>query len=192
MNGYYDMSPTVALERPLLLVGLPGSGVGAVSRDLALFTGLPWVHLDRAVEHAAGASIDALILRSGEVARAAIERELLPSLLRQPLPHVVALGETTLVDPLLAEMVRSERVIYLHRPRELLWARLRERLGRKPGHRWATLFGELDPRSLGPVFDRWEAAMRAVATEVIDAGARDDRRIALELKDGLTPIVSTG
>lgn len=179
MDGYYEHAPTVVLTRPLAFVGLPGSGAEEISRRVALLTGLPWAALDRGVEHRAGCSLDGLILRAGEDARLAHEREVLPALLRQPMPPVLALGDTTLTDPSLVDLLTGVEVRWVFRPLPELVARLQARVDAQRAHRWSLLFGEADARVLGPVFALREGAMRERADGRIEASGLSDHAVAM-------------
>ncbi|MFK7896714.1 MAG: shikimate kinase [Myxococcota bacterium] len=58
MHDYYDPSPRLSLPRPILLAGQIGAGTRLIARSLCARTGLPFVDVDRKIEHEAGASLD--------------------------------------------------------------------------------------------------------------------------------------
>jgi shikimate kinase len=166
---YYGYAPLIRPDRPLCLVGLPGSDVGMVARLLSILTGLPSVWLDRAVEHKAGVAVDGIVLARGEAARLDLERELLPPVLRRTTAHLIALGETTLLDPALGALVRStSTVVYVRKPRATLVATMVDQRRRKP-NLWARLLVDAEPteRGLAAQFDRFEAPMLR-ADHVVD------------------------
>ena len=49
--GYYDPYPTHQLEKPLCLVGFMGSEIHMVGYFLSSMTGLPFIELDKWIEH---------------------------------------------------------------------------------------------------------------------------------------------
>jgi shikimate kinase len=165
---YYSHAPLVTPDRPVCLVGLPGSRWGSVARSVAMLSGLPLVWLDRGVEHRAGTSVDGVVLtRGGEAARLTHERALLPAALRQPYPQVIALSEITLTDAAMRDLVRATAVVvYLKRPVEALLEEI-ERVRAEPGMTLSRLDPDLD---LLARLAELEAPMRRAATLVVDAG----------------------
>ena len=142
---YYGYTPLITPDQPLALVGLPAAHVGGTARLVSSFTGLPLFWMDRAVEHRAGASIDAIVLEKGDQVRREHERALLPRVLDAPTPHVMVLSEVTLADPELGPALRSRTTVFAlrrhldeviatiaaaHEKRPPAYARLL--LGRKP------------------------------------------------------------
>lgn len=166
---YYGYAPLIRPDRPLCLVALPGGQAGMVARLVSIFTGLPLSWLDRAVEHRAGMAVDGLVLSRGEPAQHAIERDLLPGILRRSTPHIVALGERTLLAADLRDLVASTAtLVYLRRPLPALIAELERQRTKRP-NAWARLLIDRDPTpaELRPVFDRLEPPMLK-ADHVVD------------------------
>lgn len=130
---YYDPHPTAALARPLALVGCYGAGAPQVAYALCARSGLPFVDLDRMIEHAAGSSLGALFVRSGaeryhELARAALDQ----GLRRRPHP-VVALGPEALRDRTIRRRVAAEAtLVYLRGEPDELARRARAQLAEQP------------------------------------------------------------
>ena len=130
---YYDYTPLVIPERPVAVAGFPGSAVQRTARLLSILTGLPLTLLDRQVEHRAGMDL-ALLASSpgGERQRRVHEAELLRRALGMRTPPIVALGDSTLLDPGLRWLVTERaRVVHLRTTleeacRELERARVRE------------------------------------------------------------------
>jgi len=130
---YYGYRPLIVPERPLALVGLPAAHVGGTGRMVSSFTGLPLFWMDRAVEHRAGASIDAIVIEKGDDERRQHERALLPRVLDAPTPHVMVLSEITLADAELAAELRSRTtLVALHRSLEEVVATIAAAHERKP------------------------------------------------------------
>jgi shikimate kinase len=166
---YYGYAPLLHPDRPLCLVSLPGGDAGMVARLLSILTGLPSCWLDRAVEHRAGVAVDGIVLGRGEDALNALEREVLPGVLRRSTPHIVALGERTLLDPSLRDLVAStSTLVYVRKPRATLVAAMIEQRRRKP-NLWARLLVDRDltERDLTPELDRFEAPMLG-ADHIVD------------------------
>lgn len=168
---YYSYRPLIVPDRPVCLASMPGGQSGMTARLITILTGLPLYWLDRSVEHQAGTSIDGLVIQQGEPARHAIERKLIPKVLERSTPHIIALGETTLLDPELLATLRAEtRILYLRRPITALVTEL-ERLATRRRPTYARYF--LDrPRtaeSLRPIIDRLEPPLLE-NTQVVDVG----------------------
>lgn len=183
---YYSYKPLITPDRPLCVVALPGGQAGATARLISVFTGLPLCWLDRSVEHRAGVSVDGLVLQRGEPAQHALERDLLPAILRRASPHIIALGERTLLDPTLRDLVRSTTtLVYLQRPRPTLIAELARQRARRP-NAWARLLidRDLTGPELEPVFMRLELPM-VRADHVIDAGELHPQPTAQAVLDAL-------
>lgn len=169
MTDYYDHhAPVPPLDRPLVLTGFLGARVDEVARRITATTGHPLFDLDRAVEHAAGCTIDELILREGVPAVRAHERRLLEPALRRRPPAVVALGEGTLLDPAVRGAIsRAGTLVYLRLPLASLVRSIRAQVARNPGRHYAWLMG-LEPSEalLAPLLDErrpgYEGADRVV------------------------------
>lgn len=165
---YYGYAPLVRPDRPVCLVGLPGSRAGKVARMVSMLSGLPFVWLDRSVEHRAGTSVDGIVVTRGAEERMGHERALLPEALRRSSPHVIALSEVTLTDPRLRDLVRATAtLVYVRRP----GAALVEEISRAKADKTAAYarlgLGEVD---LPALFDALEPSMRRSATVVVEVG----------------------
>ena len=86
------------MRRPLVLVGLPGSGKSTVGALAAAQLGVPFVDLDRAIEQEAGKSIPRIFEEDGEAAFRVREARLGSSFLSGP-PCVLAPGGAFPLDP---------------------------------------------------------------------------------------------
>ncbi|MFA7440226.1 MAG: shikimate kinase [Sphingomonadaceae bacterium] len=78
-------------RRPLMLVGMPGSGKTSVGKRLAGRLGWPFVDVDVAIEAAAGLSIPEIFKRDGEAHFRQSERRIIARLLDDG-PQVIATG----------------------------------------------------------------------------------------------------
>ena len=65
MSDYYDPTPRIRLERPIVLAGQIGCGAAAVAWQIAAQTGLSFVSIDRLIEHEAGRELARLAVEEG-------------------------------------------------------------------------------------------------------------------------------
>ena len=97
-------------------------------------TGLPWVDLDRRVEHVAGCSISQLVLERGRQHHERLESSVLSRQLEAKPCAVISLGPKALRAPVNAERVARDTVsVYLRRPIEGLARQIRRDLDQSPG-----------------------------------------------------------
>ncbi|MDR2852133.1 MAG: shikimate kinase [Burkholderiaceae bacterium] len=80
-----------ALERPVILIGLPGSGKSSAGKRLASGLGVAFVDTDTALEKQLGCSIRAFFEREGEVRFRDAEQALLAELIAPVAPVAPAL-----------------------------------------------------------------------------------------------------
>lgn len=134
MFGYYGHQPPVLLKRPLCLVGFLGSGTVPVGSALGALTGLPWIDLDRRVEHAAGRTISQLVLEKGDGALQQLEGVALRRALDARPASIISLGAGSLRLPGSAASVAAESTsVYLRLPVEALARNIRRELDQQPG-----------------------------------------------------------
>lgn len=183
---YYAYKPLVHPDRPLALVGLPAAHVGATARLASSFTGLPLFSLDRAVEHRAGSSLDAIVVERGDHERREHERELLPTVLRRPTAHVIALSELTLADAELGPLVRERtQLVYLRRTLEEVIATISASYDKRPTAYARLLLGRPpDTAALTQELTAFEATFRPVDLE-LDVGGLHPQRACQRLLDAL-------
>ena len=84
-------------DRPIVLVGLMGSGKSTVGRRLAERLALPFVDADKEIEAAASMSVAEMFDRFGEAAFREREREAMAGLAGGP-PRVIGAGGGAFVD----------------------------------------------------------------------------------------------
>lgn len=114
-DDYYSWKATLRLERPLVLCGVPGAGVGRTARAVNLLTGVPFVWIDRRVEHQLGKSVEVVQFREGSGPRLAIERDVIDEVRAFPERPVVALSDVTYEDLALARLLEDTcEVVLLH------------------------------------------------------------------------------
>ncbi len=86
------------MDRPLVLVGLPGSGKSTVGPAVAVALGIPFVDLDRVIEAEAGKPVQRIFEEDGEGVFRALEARLGARFL-EGAPCVLAPGGGFLLDP---------------------------------------------------------------------------------------------
>ena len=97
-SSYYDYHPTLQLERPVVLGGMPGTPYREVGHYLTSLTGLPLLDLDRWLEHQVGESLWDFVQSEGEHVLRQKEFEYLDrALLAEPCGLLVV-GEGTLAQ----------------------------------------------------------------------------------------------
>lgn len=84
-------------DRPILLVGLMGSGKTTIGPRLAKRLGIAFIDSDREVEHAEGMPVSAIFESLGEAHFRRRERQILTALAAGP-PQVIAAGGGALID----------------------------------------------------------------------------------------------
>ena len=92
MDAYYSPHPRWTLVRPLVLAGPLGTGTRAIARAIVGRTGLPFVDVDRRIEHEVGASLATLARDGGPLRVAAEARRVLERAALERPCAVIALG----------------------------------------------------------------------------------------------------
>lgn len=130
---YYDYGPRVTLERPVLLVGFMGARVSHTGHALSSVLGLPYVELDRRIEHRAGMSLAQLQLTRGERERRDLEAALLVDAVEERPAGIIAVGDGALLrtDTLDVAVART-RLVYLERPAAHLFQTIDRQLQDQP------------------------------------------------------------
>lgn len=164
------------LRRPVVLVGMMGSGKTAIGRALSARLGCGFVDSDTAIEEAAKCSIAEIFARDGEAFFRARESEVLERLLEAG-PRVVSTGGGAFLAPRNRDAIASRgAALWLDADLDLLWERVRHKstrpLLRTPDPR-GTLSRLLDERR--PIYA--EAPMRLVARPGDSIEATTDRVI---------------
>ena len=128
--GYYDPYPTHQLEKPLCLVGFMGAEIHTVGYFLSSMTGLPFIELDKWIEHESGKTIAHLYYEQGEQEWRRIERYCLKKALDTKPFSIVCLGDGALMDKQNQRLCRQKSTLfYLRRPLNLLYQKIL--MGRK-------------------------------------------------------------
>jgi shikimate kinase len=140
---------TNLLDRPIVLVGLMGSGKSTVGRRLAKRLGLPFVDSDVAIEEASGSPTAELFERYGEHDFRDGERRLVARLVEGDV-RVIATGGGAFIDPRTRQLLNDRAItIWLDAPIDVLAERTGRRNNRpllKSGDRAVTLARLADER----------------------------------------------
>ncbi len=105
------MSEPLGANRPVVLVGAPGSGKSTVGALLAARLGLPFVDVDAVIEERAGRSVAEIFADDGEPAFRALEESITAELLGQP--GVLSLGGGAVLSAATRAALRGHRVVWL-------------------------------------------------------------------------------
>jgi shikimate kinase len=98
--------------RPIVLVGLPGSGKSTVGPRAALLLATGFSDIDLLVSRAAGIPVAEIFARDGEAAFRSLERAAMERVLSEP-PHVIAPGAGWVAEPGNLEAAGDAVLLYL-------------------------------------------------------------------------------
>lgn len=114
-------------EKPVVLIGLMGSGKSSIGRRLAARLGLSFADADEEVEKAAGCSIEDFFERFGEAAFRDGERKVIARLMADH-TGVLATGGGAFVDPQTRKLVLENGIsVWLRAELEVLLERVKRR-----------------------------------------------------------------
>ena len=182
-DPYYSYAPTLLPSRPIALIGLPGARVPMVGAMLSVLTGLPFLDLERLVEHHSGQSLAQITFEQGQDGLAAHERRILIRVLAESPPPIIALSTATLTAPKTRHILRQRAdVFYVKRPvKSCLQA-----LQRDPSRCWPMHPSQVQTTdALHGVLTANTAGYHS-AQHTIQAADRHPQRIALEIIDTLS------
>lgn len=162
MEGYYDHSPRVLLQRPLVITSPLREFTRAVAYRTASLLGLPFHDIDRLIEHQVGKEIGQLVLEEGERAYRNQEAECLASVLLQRPSGVIALAdqeETWEGTDKSPEPGDYTLVILDFELANLYW-RIQKTGREREATEWHPLFEGMPTsiRDIGPFWSAWQSA----------------------------------
>ena len=118
---------SLAIDRPIVLVGMMGAGKTSVGRRLAEALSLPFKDADDEIEKAAGLTVSEIFERHGEPEFRRGERRVIRRLLEGP-PHVLATGGGAFMDETTRTLVREKAVsVWLKADLDVLLRRVQRR-----------------------------------------------------------------
>lgn len=100
---------SLALSRPVVLIGLMGAGKSCIGRRLAARLGLEFIDADAEIEAAAGCCVSDIFALYGEAAFRDCERRVMARLLDGP-PRILAAGGGAFLDPATREAIRARGI----------------------------------------------------------------------------------
>lgn len=151
-------------SRPIVLIGLPGSGKSSIGRRLALRLGLPFADTDTVVEQRIGCSIRDYFEREGELSFRNLEQAALSELIASRRGVLATGGGIVLRESNRGVMQEGGYVIYLRSSPEDLFRRLRHDVKRP-------LLQVADPLGkLRELYDARDPLYRQAAHDVVDTG----------------------
>lgn len=188
VNDYYDPFPRMQLLRPIVIAGQIGCGARLIARSLCARTGLPFVDVDRKIEHEAGASLAQIARdqshgRIAHWARMILERHAI----QRPW-SVIVLDRAWPTSESASLLRRKVDFVHIKRSPGFLLPRLRKELG-IPGT-WLPdeLAVELrDATQLGPILAK-RTPLLAEAGILLDAGSQHELGIATIVQESLDSV----
>lgn len=127
---YYSPHPRLHLARPLVIAGDLGGGSRLIGRTVCARTGLPFVEVDRQIEHEAGESLSALADRIGTKRLAERARTVLERVARERPWAVVALEWAWPNHEATHLFRRKLSMVYVQRPGAFLLERVEKEVHR--------------------------------------------------------------
>ncbi len=162
-DDYYDYHPTVQIERPIVLGGVPSAPYREVGHYLATLSGLTLVDLDRWLEHQVGTSLWDFVQAEGEDALRRGESEYLERALNAHPHGLIIVGEGTLAQQENCRLIGEEAaLIFLSlAPTSVYW-QVRQQISER-GPRYHPHIPQplTHYQQLRPLFEALEGAERA-------------------------------
>lgn len=144
-----------ALKRPIVFVGMMGSGKSAVGSATAKILGVPFVDCDKEIEASAGMSISSIFSEYGETRFRETETRVLSRVLNGP-PSIIAAGGGTFMNGRNRDEIGKHSIsIWLKVAPDTLWQRVKSKTTRpllKTADPYGTLLQLLRERE--PIYAR--------------------------------------
>lgn len=194
-GDYYDPSPRFSLSRPILIAGQLGARTRLIGRSFCARTGLPFVDIDRKIEHEAGRSLTQIAEVEGPARVANWARFILDRFARERPRSVIVLDRAW--PEIDSKQQLTNRVDFVHvlLPRGVLFDLMREELYgpaswllyREPEER-------RDPSRWKEYFDTWlsrRTPLLDYASILLEADRLHPHDVAKLLIDSLESIADT-
>lgn len=188
MSDYYDPFPRMNLARPIVIAGQIGCGARLVARSLCARTGLPFVDVDRKIEHEAGASLDQIARdqspgRIAHWARMIVERHAI----QRPW-SVIVLDRAWPTSEVASLLRRKVDFVHIQRTPDFLLPRMRKELRVAGAWLRSGLTEELlDVAELKPFLDQ-RIPLLAEAGILLDAGSQHELGVANIVQESLESV----
>lgn len=187
-SDYYEPHARFRLTRPIVIGGQIGCGARMIGRMLCARTGLPFVELDRQIEHEAGESLARLIETQGLKRTVQRTRAVLERLALQRPCAVVVLDRAWPGADSFHLFRRRLDFVHVERPTEFLLDRAgRELRAVGSGDDMPSVVRDKD--DLKPIWDE-RTPLLSEARILLDAGERHELQVAEILMDALESVTS--
>lgn len=188
IDDYYSPHPRLVLSRPILVAGQIGCGARMVGRTLAARTGLPFVEVDRRIEHEVGTDLADLVARTSIDAVSRRARVVLERCALERPASIVVLESAWPSRDAISLFGRRMEFVHLERPAGYLLDRIEKEIHR--GGRW--LLGD-QPFTFRNAADllplqRTRAEVLSAATVRYDAGDEHPHGIVEGLLDSIESV----
>ena len=111
MDGYYDPIVVQVLDKPIALCGIWGACIPEVAAHMSSYTGIPFIDLERQMEHNLGASLSSLRGSLAEIQE--LEYQSLKKMISiRPYP-IIALRPETMWDARCSGVLQESRTVYI-------------------------------------------------------------------------------
>lgn len=129
-----ELAASLLVDRPIVLVGMPGVGKTTVGRRLAKCLGLAFHDADFEIEAACGGrSVSEIFAEWGEAEFRRVERQVIARLVRKAPPIVLATGGGAFMDEETRKLLRERAVtVWLRADLEILLSRVLKKRDKRP------------------------------------------------------------
>lgn len=160
MSGYYSYKPLVSIDRPLVLLGVPGTDINAIARMVASFTGLPVLLVERKLMHAVEHHPDRWTAEGRHSERWDQELRLMRATFSAVRPVVGVHSHSALRLGALRWLNENARTVYVREPAEQVLARIEADIAKDPTRHWVLTGGDpLDPAKVIAELTRHQAVL---------------------------------
>lgn len=158
------VEPSVERRRPLVLIGMMGSGKSTVGRRVAASLGVPFVDSDAEIERRAGRTIAEIFAVEGEAAFREAEAAVVAELVAADQPGVVSTGGGVVIDPATRALLRDRATVVWLRAAPGVLAHRVAPDGSRP------LLSDDPEEALRRLADEREPLYRETADQVVEVG----------------------
>lgn len=190
MSDYYEPHSRFRITRHVVLAGQLGSGTPAIGRNVSSQTGLPFLEIDRLIEHEGGRALDRLAVEEGVAALSRDAEAILERLSRQTPFGLIVFDRVWPAASTGETLCSRTDFVYVHRPIEWLLERLPEEV-RRAGD-WI-LEGASTPKSADHAMHVQLARRERLLREagfVLEAGVMHANQVAEVLIDSLEQLLA--
>ena len=184
-DEYYSYKPLVTLDRPLVLLGVPGTDINAIARMVSSFTGAPVLLVERKLMHANEHHPDRWTTEGRHSERWDQELRLLRAAFSKLRPVVGLHSHSILRLGALRWLNENARTVYVREPIQAVLDRIEADVAKDPTRHWVLTGGEaVNPARVRAELARHEAAL-AAAQVTLDAPGTTPHAIAWSILEPL-------